>query len=211
VTSLLQQLQGDDTLLLMYLVGELPAADQAEVERRVAADPKVRADLDRLTETYGSFTSGMEALDAASPVHADVSAAVRRASTAIRQWQARPAPATVPGVERRPTSRWRVWAIPSAAAAIVLVVVGMSLYSNPTPRSPFVRLPSFPSSRPVVPPVVNPPPEEVATVFALTTGSTEVDPFTEVTGPSSDSDSTRDDSDSKALREDGAVFNVPLP
>jgi len=202
VASLLQQLQGDDTLLLMYLVDELPAADRAEVERRLAADAKLRADLDRLTETYGSFISDMQALDGGSPMHADVSAAVRRASSAIRQWQARPAPAVTYGVERHSPSRWRVWTIPSAAAAIVLVVVGVSLYSGPTPRMPVV----------VVPPQAGPQTAQSddAAMAKLITQSPGTDALAEAEGPGFNSDLARDESTSKALRED-AVFNVPEP
>jgi hypothetical protein len=222
VASLIQLLQGDDTLLLMYVVGELPDVDRIEVERRLAADAKLRADLERLSEAYGSFTSGMDAMDAASAVHADVSAAVRRASTAIRQWQARPAQAVAYSAERRPSGRWRVWAIPAAAAAIVLVVVGVSLYYNSTPSSPYVQGPRFPSSRPVVPPPVSPPavqsdPAAVANLLAMTTPTASnagIDSIADVSRPGLDPEAARDDNEGKFSHGepgDGALFpDIPL-
>jgi hypothetical protein len=228
VASLLQQLQGDETLLLMYLVAELPKAERAEVERRLAVDANLRVQLDCLTQAHDLFTSGLEALDAATPVTADVSAAVRRASGAIRQWQARPPQAMAERVQRRPAGRWHVWAIPAAAAAIVLVVLGISLYSDSRSNGRVAKVPasvlSGSSSKSdglsltrglsiVVPPPVNPPADEVIDLLAMTTptaGNAEIDTLPDVGGPASDRDLPRDETYGKTPHDDGAVFDIPL-
>lgn len=122
MTSVLQQLQSNEAVLMMYVVDELPPEDRAEVERRLEADPRLRADLERLRDAHGSFAAAIGALDrsAAPPVPETV--AVRRAVAAMRQWQAarlvRPAPEPAPA-----TASWRFprWAYPLAAAASVLI------------------------------------------------------------------------------------------
>ncbi len=220
--SVIQQLQGDDTLLLMYLVGELREVDRAEVERRLAGDAKLRADLDRLTDADGSFTSAMEALDGATPIRAEVSAAVRRASASIRQWQVRPGPAITPGAERRPASRWRIWVIPSTAAAIVLVVLCISLYSSSRTKSrlaerPGSMYPIYPPgmSAPVSAPSVQLEDSATANLIAMTTptvGIAGIDPLMDAAGSGMDIDSGRKD-DSKISHgepDEKAIFDIPL-
>ena len=231
MASLLEQLQGDDTLLMMYLVGELPVADRAEVERRLAADAKLRADLACLSETHSALTSGLEALDAVTPIDADVSAALRRASMAIRQWQARPAPLLTLGLVPSKARRWRVWMVPSAAAAIVLIVVGISFYSNSASnyrlavRGPYLPLPTpdivnVPGSASLpVPPAVSSQAEVDALNAKLiadttpTASNLDLDLFKDQAAPGSDQSATHDDQNSKTAHGDGgysAVFEVPL-
>lgn len=219
VDSLLQQLQGDDTVLLMYLVGEFPAEDRAEVDRRIAADAKLRAALERLSEAQGTITAGLEALDAATPMDADVSAAVRRASTAIRRWQARPAKVVSYNAEHEPTRRWRVWLVPSAVAAVALIVVGIMLYANSAQPTTIVR--RIPTPQPgVLQPAIPAPDEESKRVESLLAATTptgtysEFDAVAETVGPGMDLDAMRDERDSKTTHEAGsgdtAVFDVPL-
>src|SRR5215212_1630903 len=90
MSTQLQQLENDQAVLLMYLAGELAGADRAEVDRRLAADAGLRAELDRLRETYHWLEAAMAQADAAAgPVPALAkAAAVRRVGRAVREWHA---------------------------------------------------------------------------------------------------------------------------
>lgn len=102
--------------------------------------------------------------------------------------------------------------IPSAAAAIVLMVAGIAVYSSSVSVPRVAWHPPLPA--PVVPPPANPPPDEVASLFAMTTQTTsipELDAIAE--GPGVEQDAAHDDHDSKPSHEDGgykAVFDIPL-
>jgi hypothetical protein len=174
VANLLQQLHDDQARLVMYIADELGGEDRADLEQRLSGDANLQGELDRFSEVYGAFSVGMTDLDAATPIHADVSAAVRRASAAIRKWQARPVPHRAPVAEKRSSFGMRTWAIPSAAAAIVLVVMGVSLYNKSlSPRmargpyplpAPGLGLPTPPM---VVPPAVTPQADDDAGLIAM--------------------------------------------
>jgi hypothetical protein len=120
VTNVLQQLETKQAVLLMYLAGELPPHDRVEVERMLAADPALRAELDRLREAQETFAAAMPALDRATRLPVPQAVAVRRVVAAMRQWyemrRARPAPAP----EVKPL-RFPWWAYPMAAAASLLI------------------------------------------------------------------------------------------
>src|SRR4051812_16749606 len=88
VSNLLQQLGSTEAVLMMYLSDELPAEDRAEVERRLAADPAMRAQWDRLREAHAAFAAAMPALDRATRLPAPEAVGVRRVVRAMRQWQA---------------------------------------------------------------------------------------------------------------------------
>jgi hypothetical protein len=120
VSNLLQQLGSTEAVLMMYLSDELPAEDRAEVERRLAADPAMRAQWDRLREAHAGFAAAMPALDRATRLPAPEAVGVRRVLRAVRQWQAdRVARPVAPAAT--PPFRFPVWAYPLAAAAAVVV------------------------------------------------------------------------------------------
>ena len=121
MASVLQQLEGNDALLLMYLAGELPEADRAEVERMLSVDAGLREQLERLREAHGWFTEEMTRDDRSVRLAVSQGAAVRRVGRAMRQWHARrlaeaPVAAAAPSGLRYP---W--WAYPLAAAASVVI------------------------------------------------------------------------------------------
>lgn len=81
---LLQHLE-NESLLLLYLVGELPAQDREELELMLARDGGLRAQLESLRAAQASSFSLLAALDAAEPVPA-AEPAIRRISRAMQQW-----------------------------------------------------------------------------------------------------------------------------
>lgn len=121
VPSLLQQLQSDEAVLMMYVAGELPADDRAEVDRRLASDPRLRAELERLRDAHDAFAVAMAALDRSTRLPVPEAAALRRAGGLFRHWQAERSaqpPATAPA---SPQLRYPWWAYPASAAAAIVV------------------------------------------------------------------------------------------
>jgi len=120
MSNLLQQLENNEAILLMYLAGELPDDDRAEVERRLARDPALRAELESLREAHDAFAAAMPALDRVDRLPAPQGPGVRRVVRAMQQWQAgRLAAAPTPAPAR--TLRYPWWAYPLAAAASVII------------------------------------------------------------------------------------------
>ena len=183
MSSLLQQLQSDEAVLMMYVADELPPEDRAAVERRLAADGRLRGELDRLREAHEAFAAAMPALDRTDRPPVPEAVAVRRVVAAMRQWQAQrvvPAAAAAPA----PPLRFPRWAYPLAAAAAVVfaLVAWWGLSDGPDGRQRYAR-PNLPlqldaGERPSAPDFLAAmivatsapidPPEEVAALVAPT-------------------------------------------
>jgi len=88
MTSLLHQLD-NESALVMFLAGELPPEDHAVVERRLAADPEFRAQLDELRSAYRTVEDAIAAGDAGERVMLPPATAARRVGQAVRSWHAR--------------------------------------------------------------------------------------------------------------------------
>jgi anti-sigma factor RsiW len=88
MTSLLHQLD-NESALVMFLAGELPPEDHAVVERRLAADPEFRAQLDELRSSYRTVEDAIAASDAVERVALPPATASRRVGQAVRSWHAR--------------------------------------------------------------------------------------------------------------------------
>jgi len=121
MASVLQQLDTNQAVLLMYLADELPAAERGEVDRMLAVDAGLRAELDRLRDAYEWFSAEVARDDGATRPAVPQTAAVRRVGRAMRQWHAArlaaaPAPAPSGAGLRYP---W--WAYPLAAAASIVI------------------------------------------------------------------------------------------
>jgi anti-sigma factor RsiW len=119
--SLLQQLENNEAILLMYLSGELDAQDQAEVSQLLGADRGLAAQLKQMEMEQTSLLTTLATLD---PPTSDATAArrLRDVSRLIKRWQVeqltRP-----PAPVRRHTLGVPRWAYPVAAAAAVLCLV----------------------------------------------------------------------------------------
>jgi len=127
--NLLEELENNEAILLMYLAGELPAEDHAEVEQMLARDAGMRGTLDELRVLQGEVNESFVRLDAsASQLNGEAS--IRRASRAISQVLAEQA-LSKPRSEPTPQQKtlrigWLVY--PAAAAAAILV--GVMLFMN---------------------------------------------------------------------------------
>jgi hypothetical protein len=118
--SLLHQLD-NDSALVMFIAGELPAEDHAVVERRLASDPDFRTQFDELRSAYRGVEDAIATADAGERVALPEATAARRVGQAVRSWQARrlaePRERTLGGRLRLPP--WAYAAISVAAAVIV--------------------------------------------------------------------------------------------
>jgi hypothetical protein len=120
VADLLQQLENNEAILLMYLAEELPAEDRAEVDQMLAADAGLRNTLERLREAQDGLAAALPALDRIGRLPVPESVAVRRVVRSMEQWQARRL-ANPPAAVVGPTLRYPWWAYPMAAAASVVI------------------------------------------------------------------------------------------
>jgi anti-sigma factor RsiW len=133
MSNLLQQLENNEAVLLMYLAGELPEDDRAEVEQMLANDPALR----RALEEVAALQEGVGETFAM----ADAGVALSRRDAAVRNVSRAMAAARVENVFARPAaaevgrSRFRIpyWVYPIAVAA--LLVVGILLMSDNQPVS----------------------------------------------------------------------------
>ena len=104
------------SLLVLYVAGELTNGDKVALEKRLAADPALAADLERLREAQVVCADALRDGDDQIRLPVSEGVAVRRVTRAMAQWQvdrARMVPANTP-------KGWRIpwWAYPTAAAAI---------------------------------------------------------------------------------------------
>src|SRR4051794_28774743 len=119
MSNLLGQLENNEAILLMYLAGELPEQDRAEVEQTLANDPALRGLLAELTALQADVDGTLAGCDgAAAALLPRREAAVRRVSRALVAAQAKPEPRST-AIDEPTSPRFRVawWAYPIAAAA----------------------------------------------------------------------------------------------
>src|SRR5689334_12962960 len=84
--SLLQQLENNDAVLLMYLADELPADASIGVEQMLASDPSLRAVLEKLRESHDTVIHALDHLDKATPLSISTPVAARQMSRLMNQW-----------------------------------------------------------------------------------------------------------------------------
>jgi len=117
---MLESLENNELILLMYLAGELPPVDHLEVAEMLAADAGLRRELEQIREMSGALKGGLAALDRAEPLPSEVVVA-RRIGRAMRQHALRAAEAAR---KSKPASSKLVfpwWAYPSVAAAAIFI------------------------------------------------------------------------------------------
>lgn len=131
MSNLLQQLENNEAVLLMYLAGELPEADRIEVDQMLASDPALRRALEELSALHDGTGEAFAAADARIPLFRQESV-VRNVSRAMAAAREGGIAAQSAAPEVRP-SRLRIawWVYPIAAAA--LLVVGIMLMSDNRP------------------------------------------------------------------------------
>jgi anti-sigma factor RsiW len=132
MSNLLQQLENNEAILLMFLAGELPEDDRIEVEQMLASDPALRRALEELAALHDGIGDTFASADAAIPL-------ARRESvvrSVARSMAARDgAAARQPAVSEARPSRFHIawWVYPVAAAA--MLVVAMVLMSDNRPAA----------------------------------------------------------------------------
>lgn len=121
MSSLLQQLENNEAVLLMYLAGELPETDRVEVDQMLAGDPALRLELAELTAMQEQMSAAFAQADGA--VHLSRrDAAVREVGRAINNAKAHALQhAKAAPQPKRSRMRIAFWAYPIAAAALLVV------------------------------------------------------------------------------------------
>ena len=121
---MIEKLENNEHVLLMYVADELPPDDRREVEQMLAVDANLREELRRLEEADAGLRQALESLDASSAAPSSEAAAVRRVSREIRRRVVRAVPAYAPRVaSARKRSLW--WLYPTAAAAMVILAAAL--------------------------------------------------------------------------------------
>ena len=134
---MLEKLDNNEAVLLMYLAEELPPEDRAEIERMLAGDGSLRRQFRRLRLAQETTERALCSLDAAAtgvgraplePGSPGEAAAIRRISRSmhmhlVRKLAERPAPAAKRGL------RYPWWCYPTAATA-ASVLAFLVWYAN---------------------------------------------------------------------------------
>ncbi len=118
--SLLHTLEGNESVLLMYLFDELPADDRAEVEAMLATDAGLRSELAQLSAMYDTVGGMLQTADVKIKSARAEAAVKRQIYKTIDQWNTRrvlAAPAMP--VRRRSNLRWVIYS--SGVAAMLLI------------------------------------------------------------------------------------------
>ena len=109
----------NDSLLVLYISGELANGEKAALERRLANEPALAGELEKLRAAHGFCGEAIAAVDATAKMPVGEGVAVRRVSRAMQQWQVdriRAAPLTQKKGLPLP---W--WSYPVAVAASVII------------------------------------------------------------------------------------------
>ncbi len=124
MSSLIQELENNEALLLMYVADELPAEDKLEVEQMLASDGSLRMELEEIRSAMASSLHGLSTLDELEPISASTEAiALRSTSRMMKQWHVDRLRMQPEPTAKKP--RYPAWVVPTAAAASILLgVVG---------------------------------------------------------------------------------------
>lgn len=118
--SLLQQLENNEAILLMYLADELPAADRLEVEAMLQTDAGMAAELERLAAVRERVETEMASLDQSDPLPGE-QMALRSVKREMTRWILERERESASVDQRRRRFPW--WGYPIAAAASIGIVL----------------------------------------------------------------------------------------
>ena len=122
--SVLNQLENDEAILLMYVADELPAMDRAAVDRRLIAESSFREQLESIRHLQDSTVSSLRDMDAQRTV--GHGAGTRQLVRTIHRWNAARALERAAQPQKRPFRLYvPTWAYPVAAAAVMVVGFGL--------------------------------------------------------------------------------------
>jgi hypothetical protein len=115
---MLESLENNEVILLMYLADELPPVDRQEVEQMLAADGGLRRELESLQAAQRMLQVGLANLDQAEAL-SNQATLTRRIGRAMRQhFVDRAVRVRTPARAKTPLP-W--WAYPTAAAAAIFL------------------------------------------------------------------------------------------
>jgi hypothetical protein len=130
---LLQHLE-NESLLLLYIAGELPSQDREELEMMLRRDGGLRSQLASLEASQSASFSALAQLDAIEHLRA-AEPALRYVDRSIQQWQidrlARPAKVVA---VRSKTPVW-AWSAGSAVAALLVFCIWWGFRTDGNPGS----------------------------------------------------------------------------
>lgn len=119
------QINPEQAQLLLYLAGELSSTERRALEAKLAADASLRQQLVDLQRVESSINQTLSSIDAADMLQSRLPHIERQTSRAIAQWNIdRHTPAS-PQVVRMRIKRVPIWLYPLAAAAVVMVGLGV--------------------------------------------------------------------------------------
>lgn len=150
---MIEKLDNNEQILLMYLAGELPPEDRATVEHMLGVDEGLRRQWQEFQALQTIVSGGLERLDEFSPMPVNTDFAIRQASRAMRRQLAHPKVAPRTAAFDRPTRTWW-WLYPTVAAASVVIVA--MIWLNRQANQPLAIEPSYPSGAPDTSPSVQP-------------------------------------------------------
>lgn len=145
--SLLEQLDNNEAILLMYLAGELPHADHAEVQQMLSRDAALRAQLAELAALHDSVNATIAQVDAA-PLNPRREAAARQFARDFASFT----PATVSAAPQPSQHRNRLgWLLYPVAAAAVLLLAFSLIHNRGNSTNPIAVGPITPPTTEAAP------------------------------------------------------------
>jgi hypothetical protein len=155
--SLLQNLENNESILLMYLADELPRADRLEVEQMLASDAGLRGELEILRQTQQLAYDSLETLDSVTRPAAPPIVALGQISRLIHTWaERRRQPEVTVTAIRRPRPWLRISL--SAAATLLMSYYIWAVY-QPTPMHHAPPLITIDEPNPLNPDNISPLPQ----------------------------------------------------
>lgn len=138
---MIEKLENNEQILLMYLADELPREDRTEVEQLLLVDGSMRRELEQMQAAQRWVADQMDLLDEMSPLPVSADFAARQVGRAMRQQLARPKPAHGAPAADRAVRSWR-WLYPTVAAASIAIIamVWLGHQAQPT-NSPYSSVP----------------------------------------------------------------------
>jgi hypothetical protein len=119
-----------DSLLVMYIAGELTNGDKAAFERRLANEPALAAELQRVREAQAFCADSIATVDTHGKLPVSEGVAIRRVSRAIQQWQVDRIRSASPTQKKGLLFPW--WSYPVAvAASLIIAFLVWSLRQQP--------------------------------------------------------------------------------
>lgn len=129
---MIEKLDNNEQILLMYLADELPAGDRADVERMLASDASLQRDWQELQALHTTVTNQLGRLDEISISTVNAEFAIRQVSRAMRQKMAQPKVLPLRAASEAQARSWW-WLYPTVVAASVAIIAMVWLAHQQSP------------------------------------------------------------------------------